>query len=302
MVRHRESGLVYISKKIRVGGMNAEEVDKVKQEVWLMQKFSHPCIVELVESFLDDEVLVIVMEFCAAGDLETLISFHKKQKAVFPEDSIRDWIAQMSSALGHVHSMKIIHRDIKPSNVFITSDGRLKLGDFGISRQLEHTDDSASTLIGTPLYMSPEVCSNQSYTYKTDMWSLGCVFYELCSFARPFEAESLVGLALQILHSTPPQIPAMYSPELRALISSLIHKEPSLRPSARDVLISLGMCDLYSNAELEKNRSQLYSYSIENFNFDSFNTASKTESYSSDFESFSRNQESARYEDDFESY
>jgi len=283
-------------------GMNIEEVDKVKQEVWLMQKFSHPCIVELIESFLDNEVFVIIMEFCAGGDLEKLISFHKKQNAIFPEDSIKDWIAQMASALSHVHSMKIIHRDIKPSNIFITSDGRLKLGDFGISKVLENTNDSASTLIGTPLYMSPEVCSNQSYSYKTDMWSLGCVFYELCTFTRPFESDSLIGLAMKILHSTPPHIPNAYSTDLQCLISSLLHKEPSLRPSARDVLISLGMCDLYSNPELEKNRSQLYSYSIENFNFDSFNTASKTEDYSSDFDSFSINQESVRYEDDFESY
>jgi NIMA (never in mitosis gene a)-related kinase len=266
----------------------------------MMQKFSHPCIVDFVESFVDDEVIVIVMEYCQGGDLETLIRFHKEQKAEFPEETIKDWTAQLASALSHIHSMKIIHRDIKPSNIFITVDGRLKLGDFGISKALEHTNDSASTLIGTPLYMSPEVCNNKKYSYKTDIWSLGCVVFELCTFNKPFMADSIVALAFKILNEKIPEVSEKYS-DMRKIVENMMDKNPETRPSARDLLNWLGMADIYSNPDISKEKSQLYLFPAESLNFESY-TASKSESYSSDFESFSMNQESVKYEDDFESF
>ncbi len=91
----------------------------------------------------------------------------------------------------HIHAKKILHRDLKSQNIFLTKDNEVKLGDFGISKVLESTHDFAKTSLGTPYYLSPEVCMGQKYDYKSDTWMLGCILYELCTLKRPFEGDSL---------------------------------------------------------------------------------------------------------------
>jgi NIMA (never in mitosis gene a)-related kinase len=92
---------------------------------------------------------------------------------VLPESQILDWFTQVCLAIRHVHRHKIIHRDIKAQNVFLTKDGKVKLGDFGIARPLQLTLQKIKSVVGTPYYMSPEICENKEYSYKTDVWSLG---------------------------------------------------------------------------------------------------------------------------------
>jgi NIMA (never in mitosis gene a)-related kinase len=95
-------------------------------------------------------------------------------------------------ALKHIHEHKILHRDLKSQNIFLTADNEIvKLGDFGISKVLESTHEFAKTALGTPYYLSPEVCLGHRYDYKSDAWMLGCILYELCTLRRPFEGDSL---------------------------------------------------------------------------------------------------------------
>jgi len=101
--------------------------------------------------------------------------------------------------LQYIHHKRILHRDIKTSNIFLTSNGTVKIGDFGISKVLENTLDQASTVVGTPYYMSPEVCENKPYTFKSDVWALGCVLYELCTLKHAFDANNLLGLIFKIM-------------------------------------------------------------------------------------------------------
>ncbi len=116
--------------------------------------------------------------------------------------------------LEYIHGRKILHRDIKLTNIFLTGNNTVKLGDFGISRVLESTCEAAMTVVGTPYYMSPEVCESKPYTYKSDVWSLGCVLYELCALDHPFMADNLLGLVYKIVTEIPSSIPMMYSEEL----------------------------------------------------------------------------------------
>lgn len=121
------------------------------------------------------------MEFCECGDLASAIKEKKKAGGTFTEEEILNWFIQICIALEYIHGRKILHRDIKSQNIFLTSNGTVKLGDFGISKLLESTNEAAMTVVGTPYYMSPEVCENKPYTFKSDVWALGCVLYELCT-------------------------------------------------------------------------------------------------------------------------
>jgi len=137
------------------------------------------------------------MEYADGGDLEAKINTRiSKGMKPFSEERILTWVVQMCCALKHVHDKKILHRDIKTPNVFLMKDGTIKLGDFGVARSLEHTLDQAQTQIGTPYYLSPEICRSQPYNHKSDMWALGVVVYELATLKRPFEVPCFATLRL----------------------------------------------------------------------------------------------------------
>jgi NIMA (never in mitosis gene a)-related kinase len=139
-------------------------------------------------------------------------------------------------ALKHVHDRKIIHRDLKCQNIFLTKNGMIKLGDFGIARVLNHTKEAARTMVGTPYYLSPEIIDNKPYSFKSDIWSLGVILYELCALKPPFDAESLPKLAMRIVRGMYNPLPNSFSRELKNLVSMLLIVDPVKRPSVNDIL------------------------------------------------------------------
>lgn len=107
-------------------------------------------------------------------------------KDYFTEDQILYWFTQICLALKHCHDRKILHRDIKAQNVFLMKNGMIKLGDFGIARVLQSTTEMAATVVGTPYYLSPEIVQSNTYDFKTDIWSIGVLLYEMCALRPPF--------------------------------------------------------------------------------------------------------------------
>merc|ERR1719181_118156 len=148
-----------------------------------------------------------------------------------------NYFVQVLQALQCIHYERILHRDLKTSNLFLMkSKSVVKLGDFGISRVLEGSIEAAITVVGTPYYMSPEVCENKPYTFKSDVWSLGCVLYELCMLKHAFSADNLLGLVYKIVSDKYEPIPSMYPQALNALIQRMLEKNADRRPSVRDLL------------------------------------------------------------------
>lgn len=155
LVCSKKDEVKYVAKKIILGQLPENEQQNALLEVNLLRYLDHPNIVEYKASFVEEGVLIIVMEYCDVGDLSYFI--RKKKGEYFTEDEIMNWFIQISMALDYIHGRKVLHRDIKASNIFLTGNNTVKLGDFGISRVLENTCDQAQTCVGTPYYMSPEV-------------------------------------------------------------------------------------------------------------------------------------------------
>ncbi|XP_028904293.1 serine/threonine-protein kinase Nek5 isoform X1 [Ornithorhynchus anatinus] len=224
-----------VIKEINLTKMPIQEKEASQKEVILLAKMKHPNIVAFFSSLQEKNKLYIVMEYCDGGDLMRRIN--SQRGVLFSEEQILGWFVQISLGLKHIHDRKILHRDIKAQNIFLSHNGMVaKLGDFGIARVLNNTMELARTCVGTPYYLSPEICQNKPYNNKTDIWSLGCVLYELCTLRHPFEGNSLHQLVLKICQARFNPISPMFSSDLRLLISQLFKVTPRDRPSVNSIL------------------------------------------------------------------
>ncbi|XP_014354513.1 serine/threonine-protein kinase Nek4 isoform X2 [Latimeria chalumnae] len=199
LVRRNSDGKQYVIKKLNLRNASSRERKAAEQEAQLLSQLKHPNIVTYRESWEgEDGQLYIVMGFCEGGDL-----YHKlkEQKGkLLPENQVVEWFVQIAMALQYLHEKHILHRDLKTQNIFLTRTSIIKVGDLGIARVLENQYDMASTLIGTPYYMSPELFSNKPYNYKL------------------------------------PAMPKDYSPHLGELIRSMLSKTPEERPDVKTIL------------------------------------------------------------------
>ncbi|XP_037395084.1 serine/threonine-protein kinase Nek5 [Pygocentrus nattereri] len=242
LVKERNgNGRPCVIKQISWSRMSPREREASKKEVTLLSKMKHPNIVAFFRSFNERNNLYIVMEYCDGGDLMKKITMQRGQP--FPEDQIVDWFVQICLGLKHIHDRKVLHRDIKAQNIFLTQGGaKAKLGDFGIARMLNNTVELARTCVGTPYYLSPEICENRPYNNKTDVWSLGCVLYELCALRHPimfvwqFEGSSLKQLIVKICRGSYTPVSQRYSAELRLMLTQLFKVSPRDRPSINSLL------------------------------------------------------------------
>ncbi|VTJ74989.1 Hypothetical predicted protein [Marmota monax] len=234
LVESTEDGRQYVIKEINISGMSSKEREESRREVAVLANMKHPNIVQYRESFEENGSLYIVMDYCEGGDLFKRINAQKG--ILFQEDQILDWFVQICLALKHVHDRKILHRDIKSQNIFLTKDGTVQLGDFGIARVLNSTVELARTCIGTPYYLSPEICENKPYNNKSDIWALGCVLYEMCTLKHAFEAGNMKNLVLKIISGSFPPVSLHYSYDLRSLLSQLFKRNPRDRPSVNSIL------------------------------------------------------------------
>lgn len=218
--------------------MSKKEQDEAVQEARILERMDHSNIIKIHDCFRIHrpyEQLNIITEYADGGDLGQKIKAQPKSKP-FSEDQILDYFTQICLAIKHIHNKQIIHRDLKSPNIFLTKSGLVKLGDFGIAKVLNCTLEKAMTMIGTPYYLSPEIVRGKPYSYKSDIWSLGVLLFEMMALKMPFDANSLPILSLKIMKGNYPPPPFFYSKELRSLVMSMLHVNEDKRPSASDIL------------------------------------------------------------------
>ena len=215
-------------KELNYGTMREKEKQLVVSEVNILRELRHPHIVRYYDRIIDKAAtkLYIVMEYCEGGDLGAIIKRAKRDGTAVEEDFIWRVFAQIVLALKECHRHRdtsaggtpklkpILHRDLKPGNIFLDGTQSVKIGDFGLAKELSSESKFAYTNVGTPFYMSPEMINEMRYNEKSDIWALGCLLFELCALVPPFEATNQLSLAVKINAGKFNRIPSRYSEEL----------------------------------------------------------------------------------------
>ncbi|XP_040565280.1 serine/threonine-protein kinase Nek8 [Lepeophtheirus salmonis] len=227
-------GLFVIIKEINMLELSASDRALALNEVKVLAKMDHPNIVAYFDSFEVDGVLMIEMEYADGGNLADDL---EKRTIRMKEQEVLDIFCQMVSAIRHMHSHNVLHRDLKTANIFLTKEGIVKVGDFGISKVLSTHHGGAMTVLGTPYYISPEMCEGKIYDEKSDIWALGCILYEMACLHKTFEGANLPALVNKIVRGQFAPIKGDYSPLFKQLVRDLLQRDPDFRPTASHVML-----------------------------------------------------------------
>ena len=227
---------IYALKKVKLLNLSEKEKENSLNEVRILASVKSNFVVSYKEAFFDekDNTLCIVMEFADRGDLYQQIVAHKKTAKFFEESDIWRIFIQLVKGLKALHDLKILHRDMKSANVFLFSNGCAKLGDLNVSKVARR--GLGYTQTGTPYYASPEVWKDKPYDHKSDVWSLGCVLYEMITLRPPFRAKDMEGLFNKVCKGQFSRIPDRFSDDLFKIVQYLLQVNSIQRPSCEQIL------------------------------------------------------------------
>ncbi|XP_041976917.1 serine/threonine-protein kinase fused isoform X2 [Aricia agestis] len=229
--KHKETDAVVALKVIRKKGRSTKDLKNLRQECDIQRELNHPNIIRMIDSFETETELVVVTEY-AEKELHSILA----KEGSLNEDQVKKITWDLVSALYYLHSHRVLHRDLKPQNVLLDSSGKAKLCDFGLARIMTNSTHILTSIKGTPLYMAPELIDEKPYDHQADLWSLGCIVYELMAGQPPFCTMSIWQLVRMIRHK-PVQWPSFISVDARSFLQGLLHKDPGKRMSWPEILV-----------------------------------------------------------------
>ncbi|XP_076813812.1 uncharacterized protein LOC143460256 isoform X1 [Clavelina lepadiformis] len=232
LYRKKDDNSLVVLKEINMTELNSQERLMAINETKVLAMLNHPNIICYYDTFEDHGVLMIEMEYADDG---TLAQYLAKQDSPLEEKTVVLMFNQIVCGIAYMHKQSILHRDLKTSNIFLTTDGIVKISDFGLSKVMTSKTKVANTVLGTPYYISPEICEGKPYGEKSDIWALGCILYELAMQQRTFEGTNLPALVNKIINGQIAPIRGGYSAELRKLVKEMLSKEPEQRPTAEAI-------------------------------------------------------------------
>eukprot|EP00696_Hemimastix_kukwesjijk_P003575 gnl/Hemi2/14378_TR4869_c3_g9_i1.p1 gnl/Hemi2/14378_TR4869_c3_g9~~gnl/Hemi2/14378_TR4869_c3_g9_i1.p1 ORF type:complete len:375 (-),score=131.63 gnl/Hemi2/14378_TR4869_c3_g9_i1:129-1253(-) len=240
-IQRKRDGKVLVWKELNYGRMSDKEKQLLVSEVNILRELKNPHIVRYYDRIIDREntKIYIVTEYCEGGDLASLISKCKRERQSIDEEIVWRVLTQLALALQECHTRKegpVLHRDIKPANVFLDGQQNVKLGDFGLARIMGSNSALADTHVGTPFYMSPEQIGECGYNAQSDVWSLGCLVYELCTLNHPFEATNQIALSAKIKAGRFARLPVKYSADIFRVITLMLQVDHKRRPTIEQLL------------------------------------------------------------------
>ncbi|KAH9756113.1 serine/threonine-protein kinase TIO [Citrus sinensis] len=231
--RRKYTGQTVAMKFIMKHGKSEKDIHNLRQEIEILRKLKHQNIIAMLDSFESPQEFCVVTEF-AQGELFEILEDDK----CLPEEQVQSIAKQLVRALHYLHSNRIIHRDMKPQNILIGAGSVVKLCDFGFARamsantvvlrSIKGLDGFETILIGTPLYMAPELVREQPYNHTADLWSLGVILYELFVGQPPFYTNSVYALIRHIVKD-PVKYPDEMSPNFKSFLKGLLNKVPQNR-------------------------------------------------------------------------
>lgn len=220
---------------------DSSHIQRFLQEGEALRRLNHPNIVTFLDAFEEDGQHNLVMEFISGGSLRSVLDEHTR----LPVERILDIALQLSDALSRAHYLKIIHRDLKPENVLLSEDGTPRLMDFGVARIMNADVRLTQTgsMLGSPLYVSPEILRGEEPGTSSDIWSFGIMLYEMLTGVPPFRGENVGAVLISILEDPVPPLTTArpdVPPALANLIDRMLEKDPLKRlHSIRQVGVEL---------------------------------------------------------------
>lgn len=223
-------------RKVAVKKIDVENIYKldrnVKREIELQKKMDHRNIIKLFDIIYYEQYIYLILEYCENGDLSRY-----QNKKPLKEIFIHKYIKDLSQGLNYLHLNKIIHRDLKPQNLLISNCGDIKIADFGFAKKFSGMEELKQTYCGSPLYMAPEILHYKKYNYKSDLWSVGIIIYEMITGVPPYHVKNFYQLIKKI-ENEEIKLPLKYelyiSLKLQNLLYRLLIKDPSKRISCTE--------------------------------------------------------------------
>ena len=278
LVKKKLSQKEFALKKVNIIKLSPKERQNSLKEVNFLSEIKDPNVIGYEESFYDENFnyLYLVMEYAPYGDFGKILQARKKLKEYYTENELLNIYLQIASGLKAIHAKQIIHRDLKSANIFIiqTNELILKIGDFNVSKKIDYLN-LKNTQTGTPYYASPEIWENRPYDFKSDIWSLGCLFYEIASFSTPFKGNNMKELYENILKGNMAPLPKVYSNNILKIIKMCLRQDANLRPNINDIKFYIENLKLEQHFKKVFDENLLFEVNNNNYNNVNYNSGFK---------------------------